>query len=116
MVTGVANTVFDLVSAPAFLSEVERKGEKLRRMLRDAVAEKGLSPQRVKDVRGLGLICGIQLDDQAGAVVGRCREKGVLVITAGKGDVIRLVPPLTITDEEIEMAVEVVTDVLAAGK
>ena len=47
-------------------------------------------------MRGLGLICGVQLDVPAGPLVGAARERGLLVITAGKGDIVRLVPPLIV--------------------
>jgi acetylornithine aminotransferase len=58
-------------------------------------------------VRGLGLLVGVQLDFQAGPIVEAARAAGVLIITAGKGDVVRLVPPLTITEAEIGQACEV---------
>jgi acetylornithine aminotransferase len=65
----------------------------------------------VKEVRGTGLICGVQLDRPAGAVVEAARERGLLVITAGKGDVIRLVPPLTVLDAEVARCCEVLGEV-----
>jgi acetylornithine aminotransferase len=48
-------------------------------------------------VRGLGLICGIQLDQMAGPLTTAARDRGIIVITAGKGDIVRLVPPLIVT-------------------
>ena len=56
----------------------------------------------VKDVRGLGLLVGVELDIMAGPVVDAAREMGVLAITAGKGDIVRLVPPLVLTDADID--------------
>ncbi|ONK62684.1 uncharacterized protein A4U43_C07F6890 [Asparagus officinalis] len=61
----------------------------------------------VKEVRGLGLIVGIELDVSATPLVNACRQSGLLVLTAGKGNVIRLVPPLIISEEELEYAAEV---------
>ena len=55
----------------------------------------------VKDVRGSGLLVGIELDQMAGPVVDIARDMGVLAITAGKGDIVRLVPPLVLTDADI---------------
>jgi len=103
LVTAVANKVFDIVADPAFLADVGRKGEKIRAGLREALEGNA----HVKEVRGTGLLVGVQLDVPAGPVVGKCREDGVLVITAGDGDVVRLVPPLTLTDEDIDLAVKV---------
>ena len=40
------------------------------------------------------------------------RERGLIVITAGKGDVVRLVPPLIITDADVDAAVDVLVDIL----
>lgn len=63
-------------------------------------------------VRGLGLLVGVQLDFQAGPIVEAARAAGVLIITAGKGDVVRLVPPLTIKDSEIDQACEILGRVI----
>lgn len=65
------------------------------------------SNPHVKEVRGVGLLTGVQLDIMAGPVTDVAREMGVMVITAGKGDVIRLVPPLVVTDDEIDTCCEV---------
>lgn len=65
------------------------------------------SNPHVKEVRGSGLLCGVQLDIMAGPIVEAARDMGILVITAGKGDVIRLVPPLVVTEEEIDKCAEV---------
>ena len=71
------------------------------------------SNPHVKEVRGVGLLCGVQLDMPAGPVVDEAREQGVLAITAGKGDIVRLVPPLVVTDEEIDTCAEVLGKALA---
>lgn len=63
-------------------------------------------------MRGLGLLVGVQLDFPAGPIVDAARAAGVLIITAGKGDVVRLVPPLTITEAEIDAACEVLGRVI----
>ena len=55
-----------------------------------------------------------QMDQQAGPVVEAARDLGLLIITAGKGDIIPLVPPLTVTDEEISQCCAVIRE--AAGK
>ena len=55
---------------------------------------------------------GIQLDCPAGDVVTSAREQGLVVITAGGGDVVRLVPPLIVSEVEIDRAVEVLVSEL----
>lgn len=103
LVMHVADTVLNIINKPTFLSEVRRKGEKLRKDLRLALA----GNPHVTEVRGQGLLVGIQCDQMVGAVQTRARELGLLVITAGKGDVVRIVPPLTITDGQIDAAVKI---------
>lgn len=77
----------------AFLAEVARKGELIRGFLRNI--------PEVVSVTGMGLMLGIELKTkQAGAVVKACIEQGVLVLTAKAK--VRLLPPLTITDQELQ--------------
>jgi acetylornithine/N-succinyldiaminopimelate aminotransferase len=57
----------------------------------------------VREVRGRGLLLGAVVDGCAPAVVEACRRRGLLVLTAGD-DVVRLAPPLTITDEDVAEA------------
>lgn len=104
LVCAAACTVFDIIAEPTFLAEVERKGAALRAGLAAATA----GNPHVKEVRGVGLICGVELDQMGGGVVAAARDAGLLIITAGKGDVLRLVPPLTVTDEEIARCCEIV--------
>ena len=105
LVCAAANYVFDTVSDAAFLADVERKGESLRSKLRDALD--GLPG--VKEVRGRGLLVGVQLDRPAGPVCEEMRTSSkVLAITAGAGDVLRVVPPLIISDAEIDTAVSAI--------
>ena len=66
-----------------------------------------INSPHVKEVRGVGLICGLQLDVPAGPVVSAARDMGLLAITAGAGDVVRLVPPLVVSEEEIDFCVDV---------
>ena len=110
LVCSAACTVFDIINDPNFLKAVEAKGAALREGLRNRLQ----GNPHVLEVRGVGLICGIQLDQMAGGVVEKARQHGVLVITAGKGDVLRLVPPLTVEVGEVERVVEVLGDILSA--
>ncbi|HSE95722.1 MAG TPA: acetylornithine transaminase, partial [Methylomirabilota bacterium] len=65
----------------------------------------------IKVVRGKGLLVGIELDRPAGPVVTACRERGLLVLTAGD-TVLRMTPPLIIDETDVDQAVGVVTRVL----
>jgi hypothetical protein len=92
LLTAVTLPVPSPIRPADFLASVTRKGELLRAGLRDALA----GNPHVQEVRGLGLICGVQLGVPAGPLVAAARERGVIVITAGKGDIVRLVPPLVV--------------------
>ena len=110
LVCHVANHVLGRINDPAFLANVTARGEQLRAGLRAATAGNPAG----KEVRGVGLLVGIQLDRQAGPVVDACRAAGLLVIPAGKGDVVPRVPPLIVTAAEVERAVAVLGRALAA--
>lgn len=67
-------------------------------------------PQAIADVRGLGLMIGIELKIDAKAVLQKCHSKGLLAnITAS--NVLRLLPAYTITEEDIDHAIAIVEDV-----
>jgi acetylornithine/N-succinyldiaminopimelate aminotransferase len=66
----------------------------------------------VAEVRGLGLLLGAELDRPAAEVVDACRERSLLVCSAGES-VLRLTPPLTIGAAEVGQALEVLSEVLS---
>ncbi|GAX77612.1 hypothetical protein CEUSTIGMA_g5056.t1 [Chlamydomonas eustigma] len=103
LVCQAACTVFDIINDPSFLASVNAKSERLKAGLRQVTA----GNPHVKDVRGSGLLVGIELDMMASPVCDIARDMGVLAITAGKGDIVRLVPPLVLSDADINKAVDV---------
>ncbi|MBE9544669.1 MAG: aspartate aminotransferase family protein [Proteobacteria bacterium] len=70
-----------------------------------------LESSKIREVRGLGLMLGIELKEKAGPYVQKLTEKGVIVLLAG-ATVIRLLPPLVITKEEIDTVVEALKETL----
>ncbi|CAG9465060.1 unnamed protein product [Pedinophyceae sp. YPF-701] len=107
-VSHVAAEVFDEVSQPAFLATVGERGQQLMGELRNLTAGNA----HVKEVRGSGLLIGVQLDQAAGPVVLRAREKGLLAITAGAGDVVRLVPPLILSEAEASRGAAILAEAI----
>lgn len=105
-----AITVFDKITRPGFLAEVSRKGESLKLLLRAKLS----GNPHVREVRGVGLLVGVELDVPAGPLVDACLDAGVIVLTAGKGNVVRLVPPLIVSEKELEHAADVIRDCLPA--
>ncbi|XP_010905304.1 acetylornithine aminotransferase, mitochondrial isoform X2 [Elaeis guineensis] len=110
LVCHAALAVLDKIREPSFLASVTKKGLYLKELLTQKL---GVSPH-VKEVRGLGLFVGIELDVQAFPLVDECRNAGLLVLTAGKGNVVRLVPPLIISEKELEQAAEILRECLPA--
>lgn len=97
--------VLETVNKPGFLDEVARKGAYIR--------EKLLTSPEVASVSGMGLMIGIELKDKkAGDVVKAALDKGLLLLTAKTK--IRLLPPLTITYEEIDKGLEILLGLLNA--
>jgi len=104
------------VAAAAAAAVVEAIDDELLEHVSSRGAElvAGLAPlPGVRLVRGRGLLLGVELDRPAGAVVDACRERGLLVLSAGP-DVLRLTPPLVVTAAEVEQALAVIGEVLSA--
>lgn len=101
LVARVALAVCRAIGRPEFLAGVARKAALLERRL----GILALRCEAIRAVRGVGLIWGVELDRPAADVVVRAREAGLLVCSAGPR-VIRIVPPLTIADEEIVRGIE----------
>ncbi|KAI4372984.1 hypothetical protein MLD38_011159 [Melastoma candidum] len=110
LVCHAALAVLEKISNPSFLASVAKKGSYFKQTL---IQKLGGNPH-VKEVRGSGLILGIELDVPASPLVDACRNKGLLILTAGKGDVVRLVPPLIISEQELDLAVDILFDALPA--
>jgi acetylornithine/N-succinyldiaminopimelate aminotransferase len=97
-----ANAVLDVMLAPGFLPEVDRKGRRLWSELVKIVAD---FPDVFEEVRGAGLIVGLKCVVPNTEYQDACMAEGLLTITAGD-NAVRLVPPLVITDADIDTAVE----------
>jgi acetylornithine aminotransferase len=66
---------------------------------------------RVLSVRGRGLLLGIEVDGASAEVVDGAREQGLLVLTAGE-NVVRLAPPLTVSPDEVDEALDILGRIL----
>ena len=85
-----------------FLTSVTAKGEYIRTRLAEC--------KNVKSVTGMGLMLGIETTKEAKDIVMKCIEKGVLPLTAKNK--VRLLPPLNISNEELEKAMNIITEVI----
>lgn len=105
LVCAAANVVVDIVSQPGFLADVTRKSQHLRQRLHD------LNSDAIIQIRGAGLLVGVELTRPAAPLVDAARTAGLLVLSAGE-NVLRLAPPLIVTEAEIDRAVAILAALL----
>lgn len=98
----VGNAVMDVVLADGFLEHVTRLGLKLKQQLARLVDE---YPDVLEEVRGLGLLAGIKCKASNADLVAALFDEKMLVVPAAE-NVVRIIPPLIIDDEDIETAMQ----------
>lgn len=97
--------VISRVFEPDFLAEVQKKGDYIR--------EKLSAMPNVKEIRGMGMMIGIVTEkDNAKEIAAKCVESGLLILTAK--NLLRLLPPLTISYEEIDKGLSILKTVMEA--
>ena len=106
IVSSAALTVLDQLSDDV-LAEVEKKGEYIKKTIASWNAP------CVKSIRGLGLILGIELQGMVNGDLNKSlMNRGLLCLTAGR-NVLRMLPPLTISYEEIDKGLEILKSLIA---
>ncbi|MCL2411446.1 MAG: aminotransferase class III-fold pyridoxal phosphate-dependent enzyme, partial [Treponema sp.] len=108
-----AEVVLETVNTPEFLQENKRKGDFIKNALS--------SLPKVKAVRGMGLMIGFDIEDNAWSVVEKAIARahseaandkiGLLLLTAG-ANTLRLLPPYILTDDEICQGLEIIAELL----
>ena len=98
------NAVLDVILAPGFLADVDRKARVLWHALQAVVHD---YPEVFADVRGAGLMLGLKCVGSNIEVQNAMTAEGLLTVAAGD-NVVRLVPPLVITDADVAEAVEMI--------
>lgn len=88
-----------------------QRAEEMGAYLKEQLTEKLAGNPHVKAVRGLGLLVGIECAEPVGDLVLEGQKRGLLFITAGP-NVIRLLPNLYVTKEEIDQAVSIIAGVI----
>ena len=99
LATAVGCKVLEIMTGEGFLTEVQIKGEYFRQKLQLLAQKYGLNAQ----VRGLGLMLGLGVGESGPEIVNYCCQNGLLINCIG-GTVLRFLPPLTVTKEEIDEA------------
>ena len=110
-----ACAVLDALAEPAFRARAEEIG----RLVRSRLDELAARHPAIGEVRGLGSMLALELEARSGEEAKRvtvaAREQGLLLLSCGLyGNVIRLLPPLTATDEELERGLSILDSALAA--
>jgi acetylornithine/N-succinyldiaminopimelate aminotransferase len=108
VVAAAAKTALELLSRPEFLARVRQRGAFLKERLADLQSRSAI----IKEVRGLGLMWGLELSQEGTPLVAACRERGLLV-NCTQGNVIRLLPPLVVGVDEINQALGILAEALA---
>ena len=108
LVTAVASVVLEEIEN--LLPHIRKVGEFLGNLLRERIAPL----DDVLEIRGIGLMYGIDVKSNARNICERCIKEGLLVITCGKNTV-RIVPPLIIGEQEIKEGVYILEKVLKEG-
>ena len=111
-----AVAVLDTIREPEFLERAVALGDVLRARLEELAARH----DGIGEVRGLGPMLALELEerapDRAKATVDAAFDRGLLLLSCGLyGNVLRLLPPLTITDEELDEGLGLLDEALAAG-
>ncbi|AMM92127.1 acetylornithine aminotransferase [Peribacillus simplex] len=103
-----AESVLKEIFQSGFLKETVKKAEYLESELAKALKES----EEVKEIRGLGLMVGIECKQDVQGFLMELQEEGLLVLSAGP-KVLRLLPSLTVTESEIDMAISKIEKILA---
>lgn len=107
-VASVALHVVERLSDPELLAHVREMGVVMKAGL-EKIAD---STRRVRDIRGAGLMWGMDITELAADVIARAREAGLLVISAGE-HTLRLLPPLVISENDLKRGLSVLAGVVA---
>ena len=101
-----AKATLEVMLVPGFLDTALENGNQLQTKLQAALSDK----ETVTTVRGLGYMIGIETTGNLGELVQSARDKGLIVLAAGT-NVIRLLPPITLSDAEIEKGVALLSEI-----
>ena len=107
-----ANVVLDTVPDEKFLSHVEEVGIYFKNKLIDLQKK---YPEQISEVRGEGLILGVQLSNSKKSgveIVNECMKRGA-IINCTVGTVLRFIPPLIITNEQVDEVIKILDEVFA---
>ena len=105
------STTLDVMINEGVLENCAKVGEYFRKRAHEVIEKN--HPDAVDEIRGLGLINGIQLKKETGApVVDLCFKDSKVLINNTNGNVLRFIPPLVTTEEEVDIVIKAVDDAM----
>ena len=105
-----AHAVLDVIEKEDLIAQAKVLGDYLLQGIQK-LAEN--FPKKILEIRGRGLMLGVQLADEPGELVSILRDNGLLAVGAA-GQTLRLLPPLTITQDEIDQGLKILRQSLSA--
>ncbi|MBK9031210.1 MAG: acetylornithine/succinylornithine family transaminase [Myxococcales bacterium] len=109
LATAAVTAVIDILDRDGLVAAAATQGDYLGRKLEALVAAQ---PERVLEARGRGLLRGVAVAGAPSQIVGRCRERGLLLSLAG-ANVVRFAPPYIVTTAQLDEAVAILGEVVA---
>ncbi|MBB6443531.1 acetylornithine transaminase [Bacillus benzoevorans] len=107
LAVSAAIATMDIIFNEEFLANVNQKADFLKSCLKENLQSLSI----VNEIRGLGLMIGIEINQSAAPILADLRAAGFIALSAGE-QVIRLLPPLTVTEDELQQAVEIIANIL----
>ena len=105
LVTAAVSKVFDMFESRKILDNVNEVSAYLDEKLRELAAKYDV----IKETRGLGLMQGLEFNVPVGPYLNKALEKGLIIISAGT-NIIRFVPPLVITKENVDEMIHILDE------
>ncbi|WP_410542314.1 aspartate aminotransferase family protein [Wolbachia endosymbiont of Tetranychus urticae] len=109
LATSVGNAVLDELLSPGFLENVEVRGKSLKNKLEDLASKFPM----IEEVRGKGLMLGIKVKMNNQKFAEELSHRGLLTVGVTSDNVLRILPPLIITEKEIDEGIEILTQYLS---
>ncbi len=112
VVCSAALAVLNILKKDGFLEEVRNKGSIIKTGLENM---KSVYPDQIKEIRGMGLICAVEFKKPvAKNILEKCTAAGLLINAIGE-NIMRFLPPLTVTNSEISEGLEIINRALKEG-
>jgi predicted acetylornithine/succinylornithine family transaminase len=105
-----SRVVFETLRSPGFLDGVRLKGDRFAEGLREMAGRR----QDIREVRGMGLMLAIEMDGETREIADRCLARG-LIVNSTAGNVLRFLPPLTVSEGEIQQCLSILEESLPQG-